>query len=188
MGTPTGQQIPLKQLADIRQGNGASFIYRENNSRYIGVQYSIEGRDLERAVADGQAAVRKAVSLPQGYRMEWGGEYSEFLAAKDQLSVIGPITVLLIFLILFALYGNFKFPVIIVLSVVLTEPVGALLALKLTHTPFSVSSILGLLVVDGCVGGNRRHRHFLHQQTAAGRAGHPRTRPSRLRWCACGPS
>ena len=149
MGTPTGQQIPLKQLADIRQGNGASFIYRENNSRYIGVQYSIEGRDLERAVADGQAAVRKAVSLPQGYRMEWGGEYSEFLAAKDQLTVIGPITVLLIFLILFALYGNFKFPVIVVLSVVLTEPVGALLALKLTGTPFSVSSILGLLVLMG---------------------------------------
>ena len=149
VGTPTGQQIPLKQLADIRQGNGASFIYRENNSRYIGVQYSIVGRDLERAVADAQAAVRKAVSLPQGYRMEWGGEYSEFLAAKDQLSVIGPITILLIFLILFALYGNFKFPVIVVLSVVLTEPVGALLALRLTGTPFSVSSILGLLVLMG---------------------------------------
>ncbi len=149
VGTPTGQQIPLKQLADIRQGNGASLIYRENNSRYIGVQYSVVGRDLEGAVADGQAAVRKAVSLPQGYRMEWGGEYSEFLAARSQLNVIGPITVLLIFLILFALYGNFKFPVIVVLSVVLTEPVGALLALKLTHTPFSVSSILGLLVLMG---------------------------------------
>jgi cobalt-zinc-cadmium resistance protein CzcA len=149
VGTPTGQQIPLKQLADIRQGNGASFIYRENNSRYIGVQYSIVGRDLERAVADGQAAVSKVVSLPQGYRMEWGGEYSEFLAAKSQLVVIGPITVMLIFLILFALYDNFKFPVIVVLSVVLTEPVGALLALKLTGTPFSVSSILGLLVLMG---------------------------------------
>jgi cobalt-zinc-cadmium resistance protein CzcA len=149
VGTPTGQQIPLKQLADIRQGNGASLIYRENNSRYIGVQYSIEGRDLERAVADGQAAVRKAVSLPQGYRMEWGGEYSEFLAAKDQLSVIGPVTVLLIFLILFALYGNLKFPVTIALGVVMTEPVGALLALKLTHTPFSVSSVLGLLALMG---------------------------------------
>jgi cobalt-zinc-cadmium resistance protein CzcA len=149
VGTPAGQQIPLKQLADIRQGNGASFIYRENNSRYIGIQYSIVGRDLERAVADGERAVRKAVPLPPGYRLEWGGEYSEFLAAKSQLSVIGPVTVLLIFLILFALYGNFKFPVIVVLSVVLTEPVGALLALKLTHTPFSVSSVLGLLVLMG---------------------------------------
>ena len=67
VGTPDGQQIPLSQLANISQGNGASFIYRENNSRYIGVQYSIEGRDLERAVRDGQAAVNKAVTLPQGY-------------------------------------------------------------------------------------------------------------------------
>ena len=149
VGTPTGQQIPLKQLADIRQGNGASFIYRENNSRYIGVQYSIEGRDLERAVSDGQKTVRKAVTLPEGYRMEWGGEYSEFLAAKSQLSVILPITVLLIFLILFALYGNFKYPITIALGVVMTEPVGALLALKLTHTPFSVSSVLGLLALMG---------------------------------------
>jgi cobalt-zinc-cadmium resistance protein CzcA len=149
VGTPSGQQIPLKQLADIRQGNGASFIYRENNSRYIGVQYSIEGRDLSRAVNDGQKAVRKAVSLPEGYRLEWGGEYSEFLAAKSQLSVILPITVLLIFLILFALYGNFKYPITIALGVVMTEPVGALVALKLTHTPFSVSSVLGLLALMG---------------------------------------
>jgi cobalt-zinc-cadmium resistance protein CzcA len=149
VGTPAGQQIPLKQLADIRQGNGASFIYRENNSRYIGVQYSIEGRDLERAVADGQKAVRKAVTLPVGYRMEWGGEYSEFLEAKSQLGVILPITVLLIFLILFALYGNFKFPITIELGVIMTEPVGALVALKLTHTPFSVSSVLGLLALMG---------------------------------------
>ena len=149
VGTPTGQQIPLSQLARITQGNGASFIYRENNSRYIGIQYSIVGRDLERAVAEGQQAVRKAVALPFGYRLEWGGEYSEFLAARAQLGIIGPLTVVLIFLILFALYGNFKFPVIVVLSVVLTEPVGALLALKLTGTPFSVSSILGLLVLMG---------------------------------------
>jgi heavy metal efflux system protein len=149
VGTPTGQQIPLKQLADIHEGNGASFIYRENNSRYIGVQYSIEGRDLERAVSEGQHAVSKAITLPQGYRLEWGGEYSELLAAKSQLSVILPITVLLIFLILFALYGNFKYPVTIALGVVITEPVGALVALKLTHTPFSVSSALGLLALLG---------------------------------------
>ncbi len=90
---PTVMQIPLSQLADIKQGNGASFIYRENNSRYIGVQYSIEGRDLERAVRDGQAAVNKAVNLPQGYRMEWGGEYSQFLEAKSQMYFIGPLAI-----------------------------------------------------------------------------------------------
>src|SRR6202050_2446668 len=149
VGTPDGQQIPLSQLANITQGNGASFIYRENNSRYIGVQYSIEGRDLERAVRDGQAAVKKSVNLPQGYTMSWGGEYSQFLEAKSQMYFIGPLAIVLIFMILFALYGNFKFPVTIALGVIMTEPVGALVALKLTHTPFSVSSVLGLLALLG---------------------------------------
>ncbi|HEV2234319.1 MAG TPA: CusA/CzcA family heavy metal efflux RND transporter [Terriglobia bacterium] len=149
VGTPAGQQIPLSQLADIKQGNGASFIYRENNSRYIGIQYSILGRDMARAVTDGERAVRKAVPLPPGYRLEWGGEYSEFLAAESQFAVIGPITVLLIFMILFALYGNFKFPVTIALGVLLTGPVGGIVALKLTHTPFNVSSGVGLLALMG---------------------------------------
>ncbi len=150
VGTPSGTQIPLTAVADIKQGNGASFIYRENNSRYIGVQYSIEGRDLERAVEDGQRAIADITkSLPAGYRLAWGGEYSEFLEAKSQMEIIGPLAVLLIFLILFALYGNFKFPVTIALGVVMTEPVGALIALKLTHTPFSVSSVLGLLALMG---------------------------------------
>jgi heavy metal efflux system protein len=150
VGTPTGQQIPLGELADIREGNGASFIYRENNSRYIGVQYSIEGRDLAGAVAEGKRAIADVEqSLPAGYRLAWGGEYSEFINAMSQVSIVAPLTVLLIFMILFALYGNLKFPVTVVLSVILTEPVGALLALKLTHTPFSVSSLLGLLVLMG---------------------------------------
>jgi len=149
VGTPDGQQIPLSQLATITQGNGASFIYREDNSRYIGVQYSIQGRDLARAVEDGQRAVTKAVNLPQGYTLAWGGEYSQFLEARSQLSFIGPLAIVLIFMILFALYGNFKFPVTIAIGVIMTEPVGALIALKLTHTPFSVSSVLGLLALLG---------------------------------------
>jgi len=149
VGTPDGQQVPLSELANITQGNGASFIYRENNSRYIGIQYSIEGRDLARAVEEGQAAVKRSIILPEGYWMAWGGEYSQYVAAKEQLNVIGPLAVVLIFLILFALYGNFKFPVSIALGVIMTEPVGALVALKLTHTPFSVSSVLGLLALLG---------------------------------------
>src|SRR5215472_3951728 len=149
VGTPAGQQIPLSQLADIHQGNGASFIYRENNSRYIGVQYSISGRDLQGAVDDGQAAVRKSITIPGGYGLTWGGEYDLLVAAKQQLAVIGPLALLLIFMILFALYGNFKFPVSIAIGVIITEPVGALIALKLTNTPFSVSSVLGLLALLG---------------------------------------
>jgi cobalt-zinc-cadmium resistance protein CzcA len=150
VGTPTGQQIPLSELSNIHEASGASFIYRENNSRYIGVQYSIEGRDLEGGVLDGQRAVASIErSLPAGYRLTWGGEYGEFLEAKHQMEIIGPLALLIIFMILFALYGNFKFPVTIALGVLLTEPVGALIALKLTHTPFSVSSALGLLALMG---------------------------------------
>jgi len=150
VGTPTGQQIPLSDLANIHEAAGASFIYRENNSRYIGVQYSIDGRDLESAVLAGQKSIADiAKSLPPGYRLAWGGEYGEFLEAKHQMEFIGPLALLIIFMILFALYGNFKFPLTIALGVLLTEPVGALIALKLTHTPFSVSSGLGLLALMG---------------------------------------
>jgi cobalt-zinc-cadmium resistance protein CzcA len=150
VGTPSNQQIPLSELSNIHQAGGASFIYRENNSRYIGVQYSIEGRDLQGAVLEGQRTISDLQkSLPPGYRLEWGGEYGEFLEAKHQIEFIGPLALLIIFMILFALYGNFKFPITIALGVILTEPVGALIALKLTHTPFSVSSALGLLALMG---------------------------------------
>ena len=146
---PAGQHIPLSELATIKQASGASFIYRENNSRYIGIQFSVEGRDLEGIVRRGQAGVAKNVRLPEGYRLDWGGEYSELLEAKSQLYIIGPLAVFVIFMILFALYGNLKFPISIALGVLLTEPVGALIALKLTHTPLSVSSFLGLLALLG---------------------------------------
>ncbi|MGB6745072.1 MAG: CusA/CzcA family heavy metal efflux RND transporter [Terracidiphilus sp.] len=150
VGTPTGQQIPLSELANIHEAGGASFIYRENNSRYIGVQFSVEGRDLQSAVLAGQRSIADiAKSLPPGYRITWGGEYGELLQAQHQMEFIGPMAVLIIFMILFALYGNFKFPLTIAIGVILTEPVGALLALKLTHTPFSVSSALGLLALMG---------------------------------------
>ena len=150
VGTPAGQQIPLSALADIRESGGAALIYRENNSRYIGVQYSVEGRDLASAVNAGQQAIADIQkSLPTGYRMTWGGEYDELVAAKQQLFVIGPLALLIISMILFALYDNFKFPIIVLLGVLLTDPVGALLALKLTHTPFSASSALGMLALIG---------------------------------------
>jgi len=148
--TPAGQQIPLRELADIHEAGGASFIYREDNSRYIGVQYSVEGRDLQSAVLAGQRAIASITkSLQPGYRITWGGEYSELVESRRQMELIGPLALLIIFMILFALYGNFKFPITIALGVILTEPVGALIALKLAHVPFSVSSVLGLLALMG---------------------------------------
>jgi len=92
MATSAGQQIPLKELADIQVTNGASFIYRENNSRYIGVQFSVEGRDLADAVEDAIRQVDTKITLPQGYRLDWGGEYTEYTASSQQLKVILPLT------------------------------------------------------------------------------------------------
>jgi len=149
MTTAAGQQIPLKELADISVTNGASFIYREANSRYIGVQFSVEGRDLASAVGDAIRQVRRQVSLPPGYRLDWGGEYSEYQASRTQMMVILPLTLFLIFLLLFALYGNFKFPLITVAGVVLSAPMGGILILWLTGTPFSVSSGIGFLALFG---------------------------------------
>ncbi len=149
VATPGGQQIPLKELADLRVVNGASFIYRENNSRYIGVQYSVEGRDLAGAVEDAARQVAAKVALPEGYRVVWGGEYSEYTASRRQLRIILPLTLFAIFLLLFALYSNLKFPAITVLGVLLSAPVGGLVALWLTSTPFSVSSGIGFLALFG---------------------------------------
>ncbi len=149
IATPNGQQVPLKEVADVREVKGASFIYRENNSRYIGVQYSVEGRDLAGAVEDAQRQVDAAVKLPAGYRMVWGGEYEEYTASRKQLSFILPLTLMLIFLLLFMLYDNLKFPLITVLAVLISDPVGGLLALYLSGTPFSVSSAIGFLALFG---------------------------------------
>jgi len=149
VATPDGQNLPLSQFASVKVENGASFIYRESNSRYIGIQFSVEGRDLASAVGEARRKVAAAVKLPIGYQFDWGGEYKEYLAARTQMAVILPLTVLLILVILFALYGNLKFPAVIVISVLMTEPVGGLLALKLTGINFSVSSGLGFVALMG---------------------------------------
>jgi cobalt-zinc-cadmium resistance protein CzcA len=149
VATPGGQHIPLKELADISVTNGASFIYREQNSRFIGVQFSVEGRDLAGAVQDAMAQVAQKVQLPQGYRVDWGGEYSEYTASRAELMAIVPLTLLLIFLLLFVLYRTFKFPAIALIGVLMSAPVGGILALWLTGTAFSVSSGIGFLALFG---------------------------------------
>ena len=147
--TPEGQRLPLSTFATLTIGQGASLVYREGGSRYIGVQYSVDGRDLGSAVADARRAVARDVSVPQGYELQWGGEYSDFVAAKSQMILIIPLTLLLIFFIIFALYGNLKYPLLIALSVLLTMPEGGLLALWAFQTNLSVSSGLGFLTLFG---------------------------------------
>ena len=143
------QQVPLRQVADVRLANGAAFIYRQDNSRYIGVQYSVEGRDLASAVKEAQAAVESQVKMPVGYSIRWGGEFEEYTASRAQMNIVLPITIVLIFAILFVLYHNFKFPLITVVGVILSAPLGGLLAMLVTGTPFSVSSMIGFLALFG---------------------------------------
>ena len=149
VATPSGSQIPLREVANIQETNGASFIYRQNNARYIGIQYSVEGRDLASAVQDAQAQVAKVIKLPTGYHAAWGGEFEEYNQSRAQLQIVLPITIALIFMLLFFLYHNFKFPLITIIGVVLSAPLGGLLALVLTGTPFSVSSGIGFLALFG---------------------------------------
>jgi cobalt-zinc-cadmium resistance protein CzcA len=149
LATPDGQQVPLREVADVQVANGAAFIYRQDNSRYIGVQYSVEGRDLASAVADARAAVDKQLKLPIGYSTRWGGEFEEYTASRAQMNIVLPITLLLIFAILFVLYHNLKFPLITVVGVILSAPLGGLLTMLITDTPFSVSSMIGFLALFG---------------------------------------
>jgi cobalt-zinc-cadmium resistance protein CzcA len=109
----------------------------------------VEGRDLAAAVDDAIQQVNAKVAMPRGYRLDWGGEYTEYTASSRQLSIILPLTMFLIFLLLFLLYSNFKFPFITVIGVLLSAPVGGLAALWITGTPFSVSSGVGFLALFG---------------------------------------
>ncbi|HEV8416041.1 MAG TPA: CusA/CzcA family heavy metal efflux RND transporter [Bryobacteraceae bacterium] len=149
IATPDGQHLPLSQFADIQIQNSASFIYRESNSRFIGVQFSVRNRDLASAVEEARREVGRQMKLPTGYTFDWGGEYKDYTAARDQMKIIAPLTVVLILLILFVLYGNLKFPLIILFGVLVTQPVGGLLALWWTGTTFSVSSGLGFVALMG---------------------------------------
>jgi cobalt-zinc-cadmium resistance protein CzcA len=149
ISTPSGGQVPLREVANIQVASGASFIYRQDNSRYIGVQYSVEGRDLAGAVNDARKRVAAAVKMPPGYHAVWGGEYEEYTASRKQLAVVLPLTLAFIFVLLFGLYGNFAFPFITVAGVLVSAPIGGVLALAITNTPLSVSSGIGFLALFG---------------------------------------
>ena len=149
ISTPDGQHLPLSQFADIKISKGASFIYRESNSRFVGIQFSVEGRDLASAVQEAQEKVQAAVPLPIGYTFDWGGEYKEYLAPRSQMMVIIPMTVALILLILFALYGNLKFPRSSCSACWSPCRSAGCSRLKLTGTHFSVSSGFGFVALMG---------------------------------------
>jgi cobalt-zinc-cadmium resistance protein CzcA len=145
---PSGERVALGQLCDIKVQDGASMIYREGNSRYIAIKYSVRGRDLGGAVEEAMGKVKEKVQLPAGYYLDWAGEYESQKRANHRLAVIIPITVLIIVLILYTAFHSFKWALLILLNVSLA-PLGGLLALLFTGTHFSVSTGIGFLALFG---------------------------------------
>jgi cobalt-zinc-cadmium resistance protein CzcA len=144
-----GRTVPLGQVADISIVGGVSRIYREENRRYIAVKFGIRDRDLGSAVADAQARVAKSVHVPAGYEVSWGGEFESARRAGKRLAIVIPATIVLIFVLLFAMFGRPREALLILGNVLLTSPVGGLAALLVTHTNFSVSSGVGFLALFG---------------------------------------
>jgi len=146
--SPTGERVSLAQLCKIEERDGGSEIYRENNERYVAIKYSVRGRALGDAVEESIAKVNQQVKLPRGYHINWEGEYESEKRAEERLLVIVPITILLIFIILYSMFRSFKWALLILANVALAR-IGGLLALLLTGTHFSVSSGVGFLALFG---------------------------------------
>jgi len=146
--SPTGERVALTQLARIEVSDGASEIYREENSRYVAIKYSVRGRDLGGAVEEAIRKVQKEVKLPVGYHLNWAGEYESQKRSQRRLLIVLPITILVIYVILYSMFGSAKWSVLILANVAMA-PIGGLLALLLTGTHFSVSSGVGFLALFG---------------------------------------
>jgi len=145
---PTGERVSLAQLCDIREADEGSEIYRENNQRYVAIKYSVRGRALGDTVRQAISDVNAQVKLPRGYHISWEGEYQSEVRADKRMAIIVPITVLLIFIILYSMYRSFKWAILILATVAMAS-IGGLLVLLITHTNFSVSSEVGFLALFG---------------------------------------
>jgi cobalt-zinc-cadmium resistance protein CzcA len=146
--SPTGERVSLAQLCKIETRDGGSEIYREHNQRYVAIKYSIRGRDLGGAVEEAIKTVSAKVQLPRGYHIDWEGEYESEKRAEARLLIIVPLTIFLIFIILYSMFRSFKWAILILVNVMLAR-IGGLLALLITHTNFSVSSGVGFLALFG---------------------------------------
>jgi heavy metal efflux system protein len=145
---PTGERVSLGQLAKVEIGDGAYDIFREKNTRYVAVRFEVRDRDLGTTVREAMDRIDKQVQLPRGYYIQWSGEYESEQRAARRLMIIVPLTILVIFIILYTMFRSAKWTLLI-LGVVSMAPLGGCLALLITHTNFSVSSGVGFLALFG---------------------------------------
>ncbi len=148
MPTSGGEKVPLKEIADIKTLTGPAFIYRDNNSRYITVKFSVRGRDLGGTVDEAQEKVAAAFNLPDGYTMSWNGEFENQQRASATLARVVPICLLAVFLILFITYGNVKDAFLTIMNVPFAL-IGGILALHITGINFSISAGIGFIALFG---------------------------------------
>jgi cobalt-zinc-cadmium resistance protein CzcA len=146
--------VPLSDLAAIGVDTGASYIYHERNERYIPVKFSVRGRDLESTVADAQEQIAKQVKLPEGYRIEWAGEFEELQHAKNRLKLIVPLSIGVIIVLLYSLFGSVRDSLLTLVGIPFAAA-GGILALWVSDLAFSISaaigfvSLLGISVMNG---------------------------------------
>ncbi len=180
----TGQMVPISELASIRTITGPLIVYRENHSRYCAVKFSVRDRDMGSAVDESRTKVAKAVKLPEGYKITWNGDFENQKRASARLAQVVPVSILLIFVILYVLFGNAR-DAGLVLSSVPFAAVGGILILLICGFNFSISAGIGFICLFGiCIQNGvimlmdikhfLRHRHPLSESVAMGM--HSRTR------------
>ncbi|MCA0397285.1 MAG: CusA/CzcA family heavy metal efflux RND transporter [Bacteroidetes bacterium] len=146
--TNDGAKVPLKEIANIETLTGPAFIFRDNNTRYIAVKFSVRERDLGSTIAEAQQKVNAAVHFPDGYKATWNGEFENQQRASKTLGRVVPICLLVIFLILFITFGNVK-DALLTISNVPFALIGGILALHITGVNFSISAGIGFIALFG---------------------------------------
>ena len=165
---PTGERVSLAQLSKAEVKDGASEIYREANSRYVAIKYSVRGRDLGSTVQEAIRDVNRQVKLPEGYTINWAGEYASQQRSQKRLMIVLPITILVIFVILYTMFHSFKWATLMLANIAMA-PLGGLMALLITGTHFSVSSGVGFLALFGvCVQTGVIMLEYINQLRARG--------------------
>ena len=146
--TQSGSKVPVHEIAAITQKTGPCLIFRDENRRYSAIKFSVRGRDMGSTIAEAQQKIDKAVQLKKGYSMVWQGDFENQQRASKRLAQVVPISLLLIFLLLFVMFGNFKDAGLVFLNVP-TAVVGGIMALLITGTNFSISAGIGFIALFG---------------------------------------
>jgi cobalt-zinc-cadmium resistance protein CzcA len=183
--TINGSKIPLKEIATLEESTGPAFIYRDNTKRFIGVKFSVRDRDLGSTIAEAQQIVNKNIKLPEGYSIGWAGEFENQVRATNRLGQVVPISLLMIFVLLFIMFGNAKDAGYVLINVPFAI-VGGILALHITGINFGISAGVGFIALFGiCVQNgviliseiHNQHKIEPHLSDAIFNAVKLRTRP-----------